>query len=116
MHDDYLTNPSTYMALEQLFLDAFIKTISEYNNQEEYTAPFYRTTYNNGQSFGDANPIFSARNAKRKKIIRIIIDEDENEISTAYKNTEHGVETIVFGGVSNLPELIAFLDNWTKQP
>lgn len=114
MYDDYVTNPSTYMALEQLFLDAFIKIISERNNQEEYTAPFYRTTYNNGQSFGDANPIFSARNAKHKNIIRIIIDEDESEISTAYKNTEHGVETIVFGGISNLPELIASLDKWAK--
>jgi len=114
MYEDYLTNSTTYRALEQLFLDAFTQIASKYENHANFIAPFYRTTYENGQSFGDANPIFSARDIERKKVIRVIIEEDETKVSTAYKKIEHGEETVVFGGLSNLSELIATVKDWAR--
>ncbi|WP_043196032.1 hypothetical protein [Pseudomonas putida] len=116
MHGDYLTNSTAHTALEQLFTDAFTQTVSKYKDHANLIAPFYRTTFDNGQPFGDANPIFSARDIERKKIIRIIIEDEVDKISTDYKNTDYGEETIVFGGIANLPELIATLKEWTRAP
>lgn len=116
MHGDYLKSSTAYTALEQLFIDVFTQTASKYENHANFIAPFYRTTYDNGQPFSDANPIFSARDIEQKKIIRIIIEDEADKISTAYKNTDYGEETIVFGGIANLPELIATLKEWTGAP
>ena len=112
MFEDYLTNPVSYAALETYFLENFMTITKKNNNQNTYITPFYRTTYNNGEPFADANPIFSAKDTRENKIIRIIIEEDEFEVSIAQKKTEQGDETIVFGGISNLPELLDILKDW----
>lgn len=114
MHEDYLTNSTAYIALERLLFEAFTQVASKYESHANLIAPFYKTTYDNGQPFADADSIFSARDIIRQKVFRVIIEEDADKVSAIYKNTEHGEETVLFGGIANLPELIAALKEWTR--
>lgn len=110
MYDDYLTNIETYSKLENLFLESFLEH-TQNRSENSYKVPFYKTTFNNGQPFGDANPIFSAFNTESKEAIRIVITEDNN-VSIVKKNTDHGCETIIFGGLLNLSEILDKLKAW----
>lgn len=115
MYDDYLTCKKTYIALENLFLNEFRSFTSENIKSKNFLAPFYATTFNNGQRFADANPIFSARDVEGNRVMRIVINEDDNEISTSFKPTDFGDETIVFGGIINLDQMLEIMKKWATQ-
>ncbi|GLO58908.1 hypothetical protein GIB19_27900 [Pseudomonas sp. ITEM 17296] len=112
MYDDFLSNIETYTKLEELFKSAFAAHTKTTSSTSHYITPFYNTTFKNGQPFRNANPIFSALNLKSKKLIRIIIEENEHNISVVEKKTDHGTETIIFGGTTNLSEILIKMQEW----
>lgn len=115
MYDDYLTCEKTYIALESLFLDEFSSFVSRNITSRKFLGPFYTTSFKNGQRFADANPIFSARDVEGNRAIRIVINEDDKEISTLLKPTDFGEETVVFGGIINLEQILEIMKEWTIQ-
>lgn len=115
MYDDYLTCQETYIALENLFLDEFRSFASKNIQSKNFLTPFYATTFNNGQRFADANPIFSVRDLKGNRVMRIVISEDEKELSIFFKPTDFGDETVVFGGIINLEQMLQAMREWAVQ-
>ncbi|WP_154660609.1 hypothetical protein [Pseudomonas cremoricolorata] len=112
MYEDYLTSAISYHRLEDCFARTFKKAIEADGLSGNFLTPYYQTTFNNGQPFRDANPIFSAKNLKSSNSIRIIIEEDSNNVSVIEENKDTGLETIAFGGIENLNELLESLYHW----
>lgn len=112
MYDDYLVCKETYAALENRFLNEFGSLVSKNDRPEIFLAPFYMTKFKNGQSFFDANPIFSARDTEKNRVIRIIINENDKKVSIHHKPTEYGDETIIFGGIMNLDHILQVMKEW----
>jgi hypothetical protein len=116
MYDNYLTCKKTYLALEDLFLNEFRSFVSKNAKPENFQAPFYTTKFKNGQSFADANPIFSARDTEKNRVMRIVINEEDEEISIHYKSTDFGDETIIFGRIINLDQMLQTMKEWAIRP
>ncbi|AIR91226.1 hypothetical protein [Pseudomonas cremoricolorata] len=112
MHEDYLASAISYHMLEDCFARTFKEAIEAYGLSGNFITPYYHTAFNNGQPFRDANPIFSAKSLKSSNTIRIIIEEDSNNVSVVEENKDNGLETIAFGGIKNLNELLESLRHW----
>lgn len=78
---NWYKNIDEYNKLEQYIENIFIKLL-EINsiNREEWIFPYFKTTYSDGTSFMDGNPIFSAKASNEKKIIKVIIDDNCHDI------------------------------------
>lgn len=61
----------------------------------------------------DGNPIFSARNEVNGQILRIVLDEEVDEVFS-YNDKEAGCELVIFGKLSSMDEIKKMISTWVK--
>ncbi|WP_460926201.1 hypothetical protein [Pseudomonas sp. MC6] len=114
MFDDYLSNKDSYFQLEQDFYKFFYLEVQKNEVASEiFKAPFYNTFFSNGTPFMDGNPIFSVRNEVNGQILRIVLDEEVDELSS-YQDKEAGCELVIFGNLSLMDEIKKMISAWIK--
>lgn len=80
-YEKWYENTDEYSKLEQYIENIFVKLLNINSiNREKWVFPYFKTTYSDGTSFMDGNPIFSARAPNEKKIIKIIVDDNYDAI------------------------------------
>jgi len=80
-YEKWYENIDEYSKLEQYIENIFVKLLNINSiNREKWIFPYFKTTYSDGTSFMDGNPIFSARAPNEKKIIKIIVDDNYDAI------------------------------------
>ena len=80
-YENWYENIDEYSKLEQYIENIFVKLLNINSiNREKWVFPYFKTTYSDGTSFMDGNPIFSARAPNKKKIIKIIVDDNYDTI------------------------------------
>ncbi|WP_230661597.1 hypothetical protein [Psychrobacter sp. I-STPA10] len=79
----WLGNPSEYKIVESYIYNIFFKILHEINEDiKNWTTPFFNTHFYEGFDDINGNPIFSAKNNLEQYIIKAVIDEDYNDITT----------------------------------
>ena len=59
----------------------FVYLLKEVSSHaSDWVFPYFKATYADGTPWMDGNPIFSAKNTSTKRIIKIIVDDDYNDI------------------------------------
>lgn len=112
MFNEYLNNKDCYLELERSFYDYFQLTVQASGvGAEVFKVPYYNTFFSNGLPFMDGNPIFSAKNEVNGQIIRVVLDEDVNELCS-YRDKEAGCELVVIGNLSVLDEIKKKISAW----
>ncbi|PJK10907.1 hypothetical protein CO608_00010 [Lysobacteraceae bacterium NML08-0793] len=75
-------NTGEYIQLERHIESIFIKLLnSSSTSKDNWIFPYFKVEYSNGAPFMDGNPIFSAKDLHQKKIIKIIIDDEQENIA-----------------------------------
>ncbi|BBP69567.1 hypothetical protein PHLH6_15710 [Pseudomonas sp. Seg1] len=114
MFNDYLHNLDCYFRLERSFYEFFrLEAQTNKIDIKGFKAPYYNTTFSNGTPFMDGNPIFSARNEANGQILRVILEQDTDEL-VSYRDKELGCELVVIGNVNSLEEIKRKIAEWTK--
>ena len=68
-YEKWYENTDEYSKLEQYIENIFVKLLNINSiNREKWIFPYFKTTYSDGTSFMDGNPIFSARAPNEKKL------------------------------------------------
>ena len=78
-YEKWYENIDEYSKLEQYIENTFVKllNINLINREKMDFFPYFKTSYSDGTSFMDGNPIFSARAPmKKKRIIKNHCDDD----------------------------------------
>ena len=66
-YEKWYENTDEYSRLEQYIENIFVKLLNINSiNREKWIFPYFKTTYSDGTSFMDGNPIFSARAPNEK--------------------------------------------------
>jgi hypothetical protein len=116
MFENYLDDVNVYLELEKFFSDYFNLKLKELRiNKDFFKIPFYKTVFNNGMPFMDGNPIFSVKNEIKETILRIIIDEDVNELTLLNQKSEFGKEFIVIGNIGMLDDISIKIYKWLEE-
>lgn len=114
MFNDFLTNPKAYKDLEKHFYDHFHKNIPD-GLRSNFDHPYYSTKFADGSIFMDGNPIFSAINRKNGSVLRIVIDQDMDDLTCFNKQIESGIEFVVVGPINLLNDLLLKTDEWISR-
>ena len=107
MFDNYLEDVNTYNELESYFVKYFEIIAGELH---EYIYPYYKTTFSNGIPFMDADPIFSAKKNSTDNILKVIIEDDCQEMNSFYNNNE--TEFVLIGSLAHLESLLNEIKLW----
>lgn len=114
MSGEYLSGMDRYLRLEQDFYNFFHLEVQKSQIVTElFKAPYYNTFFSNGTPFMDGNPIFSVRNEVSGQILRIVLDEEVDELSS-YQDKEAGCELVIFGNLSLMDEIKKMISAWIK--
>jgi len=106
-YEKWYENTDEYSKLEQYIENIFVKLLNINSiNREKWIFPYFKTTYSDGTSFMDGNPIFSARAPNEKKIIKIIVDDNYDAIEVS-KITDIPMD---YQGAMGVP--ITFMDKY----
>jgi hypothetical protein len=115
MFDDFLENKSSYLLLEQYWIDLFNSILSErHDSLEEWIIPYYNTVYKNGEKFMDGNPIFSAKSKSTNKIIRIIqkIYDDEYTLNYWVERDKKEIVIVLVFCEENINRIKCIINDW----
>ena len=107
-YSHYLTDPMVYAALERKILECFLALIS---NADEWTVPYFKTTFSNGKPFQDGNPIFSAR--YKNLVIRVVIENDRNEITAILQEKPEFEELVIVTDTDHIEEITVKIKQWS---
>jgi hypothetical protein len=111
---EYLSDKDCYLRLERIFYDFFrVEVQKSQSITAVFKAPYYNTFFSNGTPFMDGNPIFSVRNEVSGQILRIVLDEEVDELSS-YQDKEAGCELVIFGNLSLMDEIKKMISAWIK--
>jgi hypothetical protein len=72
LHANFLSDPTEYSLSERYWQDLFRAIAREEGVSDDWHDPWLNTTFADGTSFADGNPIFSASSPKRGLGVRII--------------------------------------------
>lgn len=114
MFETYLNDAECYIELEKNLNTFFCKNLVDMGiDSSGMTYPFYATRYSNGQPFFDGNPIFSVKDQLSGRSLRVILDEDINELTT-FQDKEGGTELVIVANVGSLAEIKQKINEWIK--
>lgn len=103
-----LLDPVAYAALEKKALDCFLTLIS---NAEEWTIPYFNTTFSNRKPCQDGNPLFSAR--YNNYVVRIIVEDEDKETIAILQERSVYQELLIVVSACHIEEITGKIRQWT---
>ena len=114
MFETYLSDVECYIELEKNLNTFFRKSLADAKiDRSGMTYPFYVTRYSNGQPFLDGNHIFSVKDQLSGRSLRVILDEDTNEL-TSFQDKEGGTELVIVANIGSLAAVKQKITEWIK--
>ena len=115
MFETYLNDTECYIALEKNLNTFFRKSLVDVKiDSSGMIYPFYATRYSNGQPFLDGNPIFSVKDQLSGRSLRVILDEDINELTT-FQDKEGGKELVIVASIKSLAAIKRKITEWLRK-